>query len=190
MFTKSLRLLIALVCLMAVSAPAFAVTETTGTFGDQNSSLEYRMNATYDGTSGVVTFASDTGIKYPYERYTTANTNNTLLAAESGKVIVDTGGTTAGLSMSANSGCSKHILPTAAPGLEFTFTAGAKCFMTVDTTDTNDLIEYSISGTNLDAGDSIKSTGQAGDTVTLFSTVANKWSITAMKGTWTDNSTN
>lgn len=179
-FNKAFVLTLLLVA--CLSLPAFAVTETTATFGDQNSSKAYRMKATFDGTSGVITFASDTGILYPYERYTAANTNNTLLAAESGKTISDTGG--------AGSYCSKHILPTAAPGLEFTFSAASKCTMTVDTVDTNDTIEYSIAGTSLDAGDSIKSTGQAGDTVTLFSTVANKWSITAMKGTWTDNGTN
>lgn len=166
-----------------------AMAERTATFGDYNSSGEPRMKADYDGTYGYITFASDTGIKYPYERYTTANTNNTLNSAESGKTIVDTGGSSS-LNQAAGEGCSKHILPTAAPGLVFTFTAGSKCFMTVDTVDTNDLIEYSVSGTNLDAGDSIKSTGQAGDSVTVFSTVANRWSVSQMKGTWTDNSTN
>lgn len=180
------RRLILLLLAVVMLAP-LSYAEVTSTFGDQNSSGEYRVKAEFDGTSGYVTYAADTGIKYPYERYTSANTNNTLLAAESGKVISDTGGgpLTGGVGM-----CSKHILPTAAPGLEFTFVAATKCTMTVDTADTSDTIEYSISGTLLDAGDSIKSTAQAGDSVTVFSTVANKWQIKAMKGTWTDNSTN
>ena len=180
-----LGLLLALVVLW--SAPAFAITETTATFGDQNSSGDYRMKAEFDGTSGYVTFARDTGILFPYESYTTASTNNTLLAAESGKTITDFGGASG---PTASGACSKHILPRAAPGLQFSFATGSKCTMTVDTVDTSDTILYSISGTGLDAGDSIKSTGQAGDSVTVFSTEANKWQIKAMKATWTDNSTN
>ena len=179
---NKLILLALLLCPVLVYA-----ADTTATFGDANSSGEYRMKADVDG---VITYASNTGIVYPYERYTTPNTNNTLTAAESGKVIVDTGGST-GLNMSAGSGCSKHILPRAAPGLQFTFVTGAKCRMTIDTVDTSDLIEYSISGTNLDAGDSILSTGQAGEAVTLFSTVANKWSIKNNGSVaFTDNGTN
>lgn len=186
---KLLRSLLLAIGLIAIVSPAFA--EVTATFGDQNSSLQYRMKAEYDGTSGYITFASDTGIKYPYENYTTVNTNNTLISAESGKVLVDTGGSTDATGVcTAGKGGSKHILPTAAPGLVFTFTAGSKCVMTVDTVDTNDRIRYTISGTALDGGDSIKSTGQAGDSVTLFSTVANMWDVVQMKGTWTDNGTN
>lgn len=174
-----------LLLLVAILFPVLAnAADNVATFGNQNSSNVYRVVA---DTDGVVTFASDTGIKYPYEHYTSANTNNTLTAAESGKVITDTG---AASGPTATGSCSKHILPTAAPGLVFTFTAGSKCSMTVDTADTNDTILYSISGTGLDAGDSIKSTGQAGDSVTVFSTLANKWSIIQMKGSWTDNGTN
>lgn len=121
------------------------------------------------------------------ENYTSANTNNSLSATESGKFITDTGG---GPGVGGVGSCSKHILPRAAAGLTYTITAGTECTVTVDTLDSSDLIRYSISGTELDAGDSIKSTGQAGDSVTVTSTVANKWSITNMKGTWTDNSTN
>ena len=177
-----------LIALLMLASPAFAVTETTATFGDQNSSKEYRIKSTFDGTSGVVTYASDTGILYPYLSYTTAPTtvSVTLIAAQSGITISDTGGG----SPVAQGSCRKFVLPTAAPGMEFTFSANAKCTITVDTADTNDTIMYSISGTGLDAGDSIKSTAQAGDSVTVFSTVANKWAIKQMKGVWTDNSTN
>lgn len=173
-----------------LASPAFAVTETTATFGDQNSSKEYRIKSTFDGTSGVVTYASDTGIVYPYLRYSTIPTaaqNVTLIAGQSGLVISDAGANAGPTQVSQ---CRKFTLPTAAPGLEFTFTAEAKCTITVDTADTNDTIMYSISGTGLDAGDSIKSTAQAGDSVTVFSTVANKWAIKQMKGVWTDNSSN
>lgn len=123
----------------------------------------------------------------PVETYTSANTANTLTAAETGKSLVDCGASTCGPTLTAS--CSKHTLPTAVAGYEFSFSAGRKCSMTVDVQST-DTILYSISGTGLDAGDSIKSTGQAGDSVTLYSPVANVWAIKAMKGTWTDNGTN
>lgn len=182
------KLALFLIALALLATPAFA--ETTATFGDQNSSGEYRMKATFDGTSGVITFASNTGIYFPYENYTTPNTANALIAAESGKTITDTGGAV-GTSGNASLGaCSKHTLPRAAPGMVFSFSTGSNCTMTVDTVDTSDTILYSISGARLDAGDSIKSTGQAGDSVTLFSTVANQWQIKEMHAIWTDNGTN
>ena len=160
-------------------------TETTATFGDANSSGQYRAKADSDG---VITFAPDTGINYPYENYTAANTANALALTECGKVITDTGSASG---PTVNGQCSKHTLPRATPGCGFTFTTGAKnCRITVDTVDTSDTILYSISGTGLDAGDSIKAPSEAGDSVKLFSTVANKWSIEDMHGTWTDNGTN
>lgn len=120
------------------------------------------------------------------ENYTTANTNNLLAASESGKRLSDTGGAATG---SSGFG-SKHILPRASAGLSYTITAATKSFVTVDTLDTQDTIRYSISGTALAAGESIKSTGQAGDSVTLYSPAANVWDIQDMKAAWTNNSTN
>lgn len=174
---------LALVLLFGLSQASFADIGDEATIGNKNSSGEYRVRVKNDGT---FQFASDTPIKYPYETYTSANTANTLTALESGKTLTDCSNL-ACTGSTGTAGCSKHTLPTAAVGLEFTFVAGNQCSMTVDTADTNDTILYSITGTKLDAGDSIKSTGQAGDSVTLTSTVANKWSITQMKGVWTDN---
>lgn len=184
---------LAILCVMLVFCASNAAqaqtyfSTTTGTLGSQNSSKDYAVTATNDGTSNVVRFASDTGITYPYVNYTSANTADTLIAGQSGVTITDMGGA---VGPTAAGYCSKHTLPRAAAGLQFSFSAGSKCFMTVDTVDASDTILYSISGTGLDAGDSIKSTGQAGDSVTLFSTAANQWQIKAMKATWTDNSTN
>lgn len=186
-FKCAVLLLVVMLALLAIPRLSMAQTyysTTTGTLGDQNSSKDYRVTATNDG---VVHFAADTGITYPYTHYTAANTPVALTAAQSGLRITDMGGAAG---PTAAGSCSKWTLPTAAPGLEFTFSAGSKCSMTVDTVGTGDTILYSITGTGLDGGDSIKSTGQAGDSVTLFSTVANKWSIKAMKAVWTDNSTN
>lgn len=181
-----LFLLLTLALFAFGSAPAFASTETTATFGDQNASGEYRLKATYNTATGrgTVAYASDTGILMPYENYSSPSANNTLTADESGVTITDMGGAAG---PTAAGSCSKHTLPRAAPGMVFSFATGSKCTMTVDTVDTSDQILYSISGTGLDGGDSIKSTGQAGDSVTLFSTVANKWQIRSMKSVWTDN---
>lgn len=156
----------------------------TATLGDQNASSIYRVQC---DTDGVCKFAQDTGIYYPYVSYTTSPTTVgvTLTASQSGTMIVDTGGggpTTTG-------SCRKFTLPTAVAGMEFGFSTGSKCSMTIDVQST-DTILYSISGTGLDAGDSIKSTGQAGDSVVLFSPAANTWAVKAMKATWTDNGTN
>lgn len=185
------RILLLIAFLLAVVGNVFAVATTdqiTATMGDQNSSGQYRVQTQFDGTNGYLRFSSDTGIFLPYLNYTSVGTTNiTLTAAQSGITITDSGGTQGPTGVGF---CRKFVLPTASPGMQFSFAAGSKCTITVDTADTNDTIMYSISGTGLDAGDSIKSTGQAGDSVTLFSTVANQWQVKAMKSTWTDNGTN
>lgn len=181
---RKLFSLIALLVMLSLPAISFAAS-TTATFGDQNSSNAYRVIADTDGT---VTYQSDTGIMYPYVNYSTYPTTVgvTLTAAQSGTTITDTGGGTTRLAGS----CRKFTLPTAVAGMSFSFAAGAfQCTMTVDVQST-DTIQYSISSVGLDAGDSIKSTGQAGDSVTLFSTAANLWQVKSMKAVWTDNSTN
>lgn len=187
------NIMLTLAVLLMIAGLAYAADVPVATFGDANSSGEYRVKSIIDSATGngTVVYAIDTGIQYPYEHYTTANTNNSLNDYESGKTITDTGGSSdAAMICEAGEGGSKHILPRAEPGLEFTLTTGAKCSVTLDAFDTSDQILFSISGTVLDAGDSLKSTGQAGDSVTVFSTVANKWSIKQMKGSWTDNGTN
>lgn len=166
---KALALLIVA---LLIATPAFAVSRTA-TFGDQNSSGTYRLTAENDGQ---LTFASDTSIKYPYSTHSTVSTN-TLDDLDTGKFIVDTGG-------------AKHVLPTPEAGMVLTFSAGAQVYMTVDTATTDTTILYSVTGTSLDGGDSIKSTGQAGDSVTLCAPNTTTWAICGMKGTWTDNGTN
>lgn len=123
------------------------------------------------------------------ETVTVANTPRQLQYSESGKVITDMGGRTAGSAQLCPGG-SKFTLPRAAAGLTFTIMDGTKCFSTVDTLDTNDIILNSISGTVMAAGESLKSPGQAGDSVTLTSTSANQWSVTDMRGSWTNNGAN
>lgn len=118
-----------------------------------------------------------------YETYA-GGSNNTLLAAESGKVITDNG--------LQNAVGAKHILPRAAVGLNYTICAGSpSIYVTVDTVDTSDTIRYSSVGVSLDAGDSLKSSGSAGDCLGVACTEANKWTVTYMgPHFWTDNGTN
>lgn len=173
-----------LIALFALILPcASFAASLTATMGDQNASSIYRIQC---DTDGVCKFAQDTGIYYPYVTYTTSPTTVgvSLTAAQSGAFIVDTGGA----APTATGSCRKFTLPTAVAGMEFGFETGSKCSMTVDVQST-DQIQYSISGTGLDAGDSIKSTGQSGDSVILFSPAANTWAIKSMKAIWTDNGT-
>lgn len=79
------------------------------------------------------------------------------------------------------------ILPTAAAGLSFTFTAGDTVDMIIDPDNTLDYLLYSINDTMLDGGDSIKSGGQAGDSVTVTGVSTSQWAISGMYTVWSDN---
>lgn len=178
------KLLSVIVLLVFVIMPVLSqAASTTATMGDTNASNVYRFSC---DTDGVCAYAQDTGILMPYVSYTTSpgTVGVTLTAAQTGAMIVDTGG----FPPTGTGSCRKFTLPTAAPGMLFSFSTGSKCTMTVDV-QSADQILYSISGTGLDAGDSIKSTGQAGDAVTLFSPAAGTWAVKDMKAVWTDNGT-
>lgn len=177
------KLLFALALLILTTQGAFAITSNPDT--DKLTIGQWAITST-----DTLVPTSSASRQEIVENYTTANTANALLENESGKIISDTGASTDGSCNTAGWGGSKHTLPRAKVGLTYTLTAGSKCYVTLDTIDTSDIIRYSVSGTLLDAGDSVKSTGQAGDSVTVVSTVAGKWDIKEMKGTWTDNSTN
>lgn len=174
------KLLFALALLIITANSAFAITSNTDT--DKLTLGQWAITS----TDTLVPTAS-AGQQIIYENYTTANTANALTARETGKIITDTGGSTDGTCNTAGLGGSTHTLPDAQVGLVYTLTMGSKCFSTLDTLNTDDTIRYSISGTLLSAGDSMKSTGQAGDSVTVGCTVAHKWDILQMKGVWTDN---
>lgn len=131
---------------------------------------------------------SSAGQQVIYETVTAGNNaTRQMTPQETGKTITDLGGVT---TPGALGGCSKYNLFHATPGLTYTFVAGSRCFITVDTMDAADTILNSISGTGFAAGESLKSAGQAGDFVTVTSTANNKWSITGMRGSWTNNGTN
>lgn len=143
---------------------------------------------TIDADGVMIPKTSNSGLKVAYEEYTSANTAHQLVTADSGKVICDTGGASG---PTETASCSKHTLPSASVGLTFTLTTGAQCYVTLDTSSTDDTILFSAGDTGLDAGDSLKSPGQAGDSITVTAISSTEWAITEMSSTtWTDNSTN
>jgi len=183
------KLCLALALLVMFSSGAFATCnpdtdkfDTKGWCIDTNGQLTPKateVNGTADGYYG--------GYQVPVYVNTAANTAVTILAKQSGTVFSDLGGVT---SDTLSGYGSKYTLPRATVGLTYTLTVGSLSTATLDTLDTSDTFMYSISGTGLDMGDSIKSTGQAGDSVTVVCAKAGTWSIKSMKGTWTDNGTN
>ena len=174
-------------------------TQLKATFGDKNTSNVYRLSQYTDTTTGTnygwVVYAQNTGIVYPYKTYNVGSVsvgNNQLVTSDSGAIITDFGGVAADTSAPVRTGLGgTYVLPPAGTsttlGTRYTISAGSRSFVTVDTSSTSDVILYSISGSGLAAGDSIKSTGQAGDAVTLECTAANTWTVVDMKSVWTDN---
>lgn len=159
---------LAVVALLAFCSQSFAAVKTA-TFGDYNSSNAYRLTADSDG---VLTFASDTSVLYPYS---TASTNQTLTALQSGSTIVFNNGA----STAANG--TLFILPTAAVGMQFTIVADVAKWFYVDAQST-DTINFSTAT----AGQRISNSASAlaGDSITLFCSTANKWSVVDHNGTW------
>lgn len=112
----------------------------------------------------------DSGPVYTRSFYERATTSDTITANESGKAI----------SISCV-GCV-FTLPTAQPGLTYTFVAETANTFSVDPASTADTIRY----LSLSAGDKVTSEGNTADSVELISTQANFWNVKAMKGTFTD----
>lgn len=186
------------VFVLAFTASAHA-TQRTATFGDKNASGVYRLRADTDQSAGTnygwITFAQDTGIKYPYQSFATTigavSIAHQFVTADSGTVLTDYGGIAASTTTPVTIGYgSIHRLPpcnSSGLGLRYTVAVGSRAFVTLDTYDLTDVILYSISGAGLSAGDSVKSTGQAGDEVSVQCNAANTWTVVDMKGAWTDN---
>lgn len=127
------------------------------------------------------------GLQVPFLFYQPTGSNRSLAATESGMVITDSGGVTSDTLTGTG---TKFVLPRAAVGLQYTLTVGSKTTSTLDTIDNSDTFLYSISGTGLGMGESIKSTGQAGDSVTVTCDKAGTWSIRDMHSAWTNNGAN
>lgn len=170
-----LSFLIALTLLFIGNANAAA--QRTATFGDQNSSGVYRLRADIDSstancaansTCGWLTFAQDTGIYWPY---ITATTTTTLVPAQSGTTLVVT----------PVQGDTRVNLPAAVVGMEYAVVDDAAFSLAVYPA-TGDTINFASLAASAGL---INSTSPAkGDSVTLFCSVAGKWSVSNMRNTW------
>ena len=167
---KRISLIVALLA-VALSSNAFAV-QRTATFGDKNSAGLYRMVATNDG---VITFQQDTGLTIPY--ISTATTNTTLTAAQTGTTVVLNNGN----GVAATN--TMYTLPAATVGLNYSFiTDVAKQFI-VHPAGT-DQIMYS----TIPAGAGILNSSAAiGDSIEVVCLRAGKWSIKNITGTWANS---
>lgn len=170
------RILTLAICLLALSSQAFAVTRTA-TFGDQNASGNYRLKADMDTINGVnvgyLTFAQDTGIYSPY--VSTATTNTTLTAAQTGTTVVFNNG--AGVAANATT----YTLPASTVGMQFTVVSDVAKYFRLAPTGT-DVFKYSTATTNSKISNS--GSALAGDSITVFCSIAGEWSIKDKVGTW------
>ncbi len=108
------------------------------------------------------------GIYWPV---TVATTNVTLTANQSGQTFVQNNTTYTNV---------KFFLPTAVPGMTYTFIADTTNYIQI-TPQSTDTINYSTLG----AGNGLKNTSAAiGDHIQVFCAVANKWSVYDIGGTW------
>lgn len=183
------KLFLVLALLILTSQGAFAVCnpdtdkfDTKGWCIDTNGQLTPKALVSNDVATGFYG-----GFQVPVLNYTSINTPYSLTAAMSGYVINDSGGVT---SDTLTGSGSKWTLPRATVGLTYTLSVGSKSTSTLDTIDTADTFLYSISGTGFAMGDSMKSTGQAGDSVTVTCTKAGQWTISQMHSAWTNNGLN
>lgn len=172
MFNKLIKTSTMIVCLLLVFAVSAGYCGTTATFGDKNASGIHRMEASFDGTNGTIKFAADTAILFPYQSGTT---NDTLVAADSGRTYVVTGSTIT----------SEPVLtlPAAAVGMVFPIISGTTYAVYINPNGT-DTINYA----SLSAGDSISNTTTSakGDAITFFCVTANAWEVQIISGTWAD----
>ncbi len=152
-------------------------TSRIATFGDQNSSGVYRLTANADSstsncasgqTCGWMVFAQDTGIYWPY---TTATTTTTLVPAQSGTTIVVT----------PIQGNTRVNLPAATVGMEYAIVDDAAFSLAVYPA-TGETINFASLAAS--AGLINSSTPAKGDSLTLFCSVAGKWSVSNMRNTW------
>lgn len=187
---------LALLSLISLTQGAFAVCNTDTDSFDTNGWCIDKFGSFTPKTmvSAGTQVATQGGYRVPILNVTNVpsvqTTFDSLSSQQSGSIIVDTGGfAITVVTMDSLLGSGGHyILPQAAAGLQFSFTSASKSTITVstlnalqgNTTSGGDTIEYSPGGAALVAGNGVKSSGAAGDTVTLVSPAAGMWVITAM----------
>lgn len=172
---------IAMIFMLALFLPALAQADSntdystiTATMGNKNTvSQDYTMWITSDG---VVHYAKDSGIHFPY--LTPASTSQTLTAAQSGTTFVlnNAGGT-------APNGAIM-FLPAATPKLEYTFIVDVNVYIRLKP-QAGEIINFS---TNV-ASSKVRNTSAAiGDSIEVFCATTGVWSVKSKTGTWaTDN---
>lgn len=167
---KKLLMLLALLALFFNVSGAFAAD------GDELTTTSFRVN-------------SDGQVVYK-QLYEVITTNDTVTAAETGKVFLMnyTGAGT------PPTGYLQMTLPTAAAGLTYTFTSlfgnsANKQILRAASTDTFDGNCVTLTTTTtFAAGDDLISAGATGDSVTLVG-ASTKWYCTNRTGTWADAGT-
>lgn len=166
---KRFLFLIALLVCFYTNAMADVVTATVG---DRNNSNVYRLSASRDSNNnGYLTYAADSGIKYPYLESTT---NLTLASYQAGIII--------GVYPSQNN--TAFTLPTAVPGLDYLFIsgkAGATWKIVIQSTDF-----IAFAGQPAGGGTGIVNSSAAqGDQIELFCIFTGQWLVRDKTGTWT-----
>lgn len=160
---KKLFMLLALLMFLALPNGAFAAD------GDEFSTTSFRVNS-----DGQVVYKSLIEV---------ATTNDTVTAAETGKVFLS----------NISTGTLTYTLPTAASGLTYTFTSingngttgQGRIYLDPASTDTLVGCVNSTSTTTFAAGDRVYSPGATGDSVTLVG-ASTKWYCINRVGTWVD----
>lgn len=184
---KRILALVMLAVLISANAFAQAVDQAgnkiTATLGDQDSNKNYRVNT---DTTGLVQYANDTSIAYPYEIINTTNTTTgtyTFSSTDSGLYIEDFGGfsTTTSAPGTKTGRGAIYTLPacvTSTLGFNFTVGTAVKETITVTPSTTADSLDYSIAGTGLNAGQGVKtSSGQAGDKIGVACVSPGQWQV-------------
>lgn len=179
-FKHSIVLLLMLVLFLPAIARADSNNEystITGTLGGNNpGSGDYTIWVSSDG---VVHYAKDTGILYPY--LPTTSTQQTLTAAQTGTTLVINNG--AGTYTTGASGAT-FTLPSAIPKLQYSFIIDVAGVFRLKPA-SGEIINFSTDVAN----SKIKNTSKAiGDSITIWCSTAGQWSIKDKVGTWaTDN---
>lgn len=192
---KRILALVLLAVLFSANAFAQAVDNAgnriTATFGDQDTSAQKSYRVTAD-TTGLVQFDNGTSIAWPFEQIDTANTGQgayTFTSLDSGLFVEDFGGNA--LTVSAPGKLTGKGVVTTLPacvtatlGFKFEVVAAVRENVTLTPSTTADSIDYSISGTGLNAGQGLKTTStQAGDGIGVMCIAPGQWQVTKATGT-------
>jgi len=177
---KKRNLLLAIAVLMIIAVPVFSANELTATLGNQMTDNDYQVECFNDigcSFNDIVTFTEsiDLGTEtITQDVELIAITEDTLVAADSGKILVYT-----------NAAAGTIVLPAAADGLVYHIIAGVASTITLDPASTDDTIVAS--SLVLDGGDKLTTSGVTSDTVILYGDTTNStWYTTISGGTVTD----